>query len=125
MKQRFLLVDDDPETLTLFSRVLSMHFPDAQVTTHLGGHEAIKWMEEQSDVDLVITDYCMRGGDGISLAHYCYHRQIPCIIISGYDAEDITPYLPQGVIQLSKVDCMRPNLLAENVTEALQAAGKK
>ena len=124
MGRHFLLVDDDQGTLDLFSKVIGLNFADVQLTTHICGHDAIKWLEDQNGLDLVISDYCMRGGDGISLAHYCHHRQIPCIIISGYDAEDITPYLPQGVIQMNKIDCMRPNIFADKVNNMLATAGK-
>ena len=123
MAQHFLLIDDDPNTLAVFGSVLQEIFPRVKLSTYPCGHDAIQWLEQKehrAEVDLVFSDYNMAGGDGGSLAHFCYRHGIPCIIVSGYDPEDIEPYLPQGITQLAKGEFVKPSQLTDAVHRALQ-----
>ena len=54
------------------------------------GRSALEYLEQNPDVDVVVTDVIMPGLSGLQLAEYI-HRNMPCvqvIIVSGYEEFD-------------------------------------
>ena len=79
-----LAVDDNPDALALLRLLLRRE--GFAVLTAASGSEALKFMQEHSLPDLVITDYTMPGMTGLEL---CTHlrsrretRHIPIFLLS-------------------------------------------
>lgn len=103
--QRVLIVDDDPEVVRLFSRMVRTRIPVQGCLEAYTGDEALQLMRQQRP-DLVLLDLMMPGLDGKSvleqkaadptLAH------IPVIIVSANNPDYTHVRLP-GAIHLSRV----------------------
>jgi DNA-binding NtrC family response regulator len=83
LRNRVLVVDDDPVVGRSFDRVLSEK--GYVVTTALDAQEALNKLG-QEDYDVVFTDIKMPGMDGVDLASRIKERRpwIPVVIITGY-----------------------------------------
>jgi two-component system cell cycle response regulator CpdR len=81
-----LLVDDDPPTRILLTRMLQQ--PDYVITEADDGIQALDSLE-QSCFDLIITDLRMPELDGIAFAVRAHARwpHIPVVLMSGYFSE--------------------------------------
>lgn len=62
---QILIVEDDEMLRDIMCDIFSSH--DAQVIQAENGHEALEILKKSS-IDAVITDMCMHGGDGVTLA---------------------------------------------------------
>jgi len=62
---RILLVDDEPGTILLVSRLLEKQ--GYEVVSMESGEDAIKYLEKDARFDLVLLDYLMVGLDGLEL----------------------------------------------------------
>lgn len=86
--QSILLVDDDIETLQLFTRLLTTGTEPYRVLQATNGDEALKLLKSRP-VDLVILDLYMPGMDGLTFlkakAHLPKCRKIPVVILSAED----------------------------------------
>ncbi|PWG82165.1 response regulator [Pararcticibacter amylolyticus] len=86
MKKRILIVDDEISILKLLNFVLSK---DYDLTIKNSGVEAIDWLEQGNDPDLVISDLQMPYFDGSSFVRNLkisgYYRDTPVILLSGVD----------------------------------------
>jgi signal transduction histidine kinase len=80
-KKNILVVDDDPKIVKVLKRVASRNFNE--VYTAYSANEAIKILETEI-VDLVLTDYEMKEGDGIHLSKNIKDKYlIPFVVMSG------------------------------------------
>lgn len=88
LQKTILIVDDEPSILKLLSFILS---PKYNLIIKTSGIEAITWLEEGNDPDLIISDLMMPYFDGESLIKNLkisgFYRNTPVILLSG--AEDL------------------------------------
>ena len=88
MKKQILIVDDELSILKLLHFVLSKEY---DLVVKNSGVEAINWLEQGNDPDLVISDLNMPYFDGSSFVRNLkisgYYRNTPVILLSG--AEDL------------------------------------
>jgi two-component system chemotaxis response regulator CheY len=88
MKKQILLVDDEPTIQKLLSFVLSK---DYNLKIANNGYEALLWLEEGYNPDLIILDLMMPYFDGYSLLKALkisgYYSETPVIILSGNDQQ--------------------------------------
>lgn len=87
-KKKILVVDDEPSILKLLTFILSSQY-DMVIKT--SGIEAMSWLEEGNDPDLIISDLMMPYFDGSTLIKNLkisgFYRDTPVIVLSG--AEDL------------------------------------
>lgn len=91
-----LLVDDEPELLSVLAEQLESRAE--KVFPCCGGAEALKTLEN-TDVDLVITDYRMPGMSGLALREEIRKIRpwLPVLILTGNDHEpELLRALPEG-----------------------------
>ncbi|MCH8287602.1 MAG: response regulator [Candidatus Marinimicrobia bacterium] len=81
---KIVIVDDEELVLTSLSSFLSLE-TEYEVTTFTSAEEALKHLEN-SDVDLVMSDFLMPEMDGISFLSEVrkLKPEIPRIILTGY-----------------------------------------
>jgi signal transduction histidine kinase len=81
---RILVVDDDPDTREILSRVLESEY---KVATASDGAEAMSVLESEVP-DLIISDVMMPNADGYDLLEFLRSRQptrdVPVILLSGH-----------------------------------------
>ncbi len=84
MKKQILVVDDEISILKLLNFVLSK---DYELIIKNSGVEAIDWLEQGNDPDLIISDLQMPYFDGSSFVRNLkisgYYRDTPVILLSG------------------------------------------
>ncbi len=82
MKDRVLLVDDDPEQCELLGELLGQQ--DYVVTATTSAEEALERVGRE-DFDAVLTDYGMSGMDGIELCTrlVAVRPDVPVIVVTG------------------------------------------
>lgn len=87
-KKTILIVDDELSILKLLSFILAA---DYDLVIKKSGIEAIAWLEEGNDPDLIISDLLMPYFDGSTLIRNLkisgFYRNTPVILLSG--AEDL------------------------------------
>lgn len=87
-RKSILIVDDELSILKLLSFILAA---DYDLIIKKSGIEAIAWLEEGNDPDLIISDLMMPYFDGSSLIRNLkisgFYRNTPVILLSG--AEDL------------------------------------
>jgi len=93
--RRVLVVDDDPDVLRLFTRMLRVCDEALSVTTALSGEQALEevWA---APPDLVLLDVLMPGMDGWQVLERLHHQDgvsscPPVILVSGQDPVDQPP----------------------------------
>jgi CheY-like chemotaxis protein len=83
-----LLVDDEPEALQLFARVLSMSPCEYRILQATNGHRALGLLRERQP-DVMLLDLIMPGLDGFQVLQQKSQdlsiRDIPVVIISSRD----------------------------------------
>ncbi len=98
MKKRMLIVDDEPSIRLILEHYFSLSY---RVVAKGNGKEAIMWLEEGNEVDVIIADYDMPLMNGLDFirqirAHALYHR-VPLVILSGRDeSKDKIKCLKEG-----------------------------
>jgi CheY-like chemotaxis protein len=89
--KQILLVDDDPEVLSLFSRMLRIHNGDLEIDTASNGQQALEKLQNVCP-DLLLLDIVMPDMDGWQLlAHMAQDEaleQIPTFLVSAQDPTD-------------------------------------
>ncbi|MDB5119541.1 MAG: two-component system response regulator [Sphingobacteriales bacterium] len=84
MKKQILIVDDELSILKLLNFVLS---PTYDLVIKNSGVEAISWLEEGNNPDLIISDLSMPYFDGSlfirNLKISGFYRETPVILVSG------------------------------------------
>lgn len=85
---RILLADDEPDLLASLEDLLAVVLPGAAVTAAQDGLEALHALE-QEPFDLIITDFCMPGLNGIELMRRALHvaPSVPTILLTAYGRE--------------------------------------
>jgi two-component system cell cycle sensor histidine kinase/response regulator CckA len=87
--RRLLVVDDEPAALSITLRMLQgAGFETLQAPS---AREALRLLDQDSRVDLVITDVVMPETDGRALGRLIAERfpGLPIIYMSAYAAEDV------------------------------------
>ncbi|AUN97593.1 response regulator [Bacteriovorax stolpii] len=85
---KILIVEDEEMLLDLFEMLISSEV-DCEITTASNGHEAMDILNQDSDFQLVISDYKMPRASGGELYRFNSIRQnIPFFLFSGGDLED-------------------------------------
>lgn len=84
MKKQILVVDDEISILKLLNFVLSPHY---ELVIKTSGVEALSWLEEGNNPDLIISDLSMPYFDGSlfikNLKLSGFYRHTPVILVSG------------------------------------------
>jgi DNA-binding response OmpR family regulator len=82
-KRTVLIIDDEVDALTLFSRAIGTMFD--LVTKH-DGSEALKWLQAGNVPDLILTDVMMPNMNGEEFIKILRtsksHRHTPIIVVS-------------------------------------------
>jgi DNA-binding NtrC family response regulator len=83
MKKSILIVDDDKSTCRSIAKALSN---DYKIHTAFNGHEALKILDRNNEIQIVLTDVVMPEMNGLELLekiHLKNNRKI-VIMITGY-----------------------------------------
>jgi signal transduction histidine kinase/CheY-like chemotaxis protein len=127
--QKILIIDDEPELLRLFVRMLSAIKPEHQIIQAMNGRRALQLMRQRKP-DMIILDLMMPEMDGFQVLHEKSHdpriRDIPVVVVSSLN--------PRGETAVSKIfSVTRGNGLSihellrcmEEVTRVLIPVGPK
>jgi CheY-like chemotaxis protein len=95
-----LICDDDKDLSELLSEQLVKRGYNVLVAN--SGYKVLELILSQ-EVDLVITDYWMRDGDGGMVANLCKDKGINCIVATGARLEEIKPYVPSTTTVVDKL----------------------
>jgi CheY-like chemotaxis protein len=92
-----LIVDDEKPFLLSLADGLASYAKDFKVITAFNGKEAVKVLDDSTEVDLVVTDLRMPKMDGFELlAHLSgNHPEIPVIVMTAYGTPEIEERLQQ------------------------------
>jgi len=91
-----LLVDDEPEYVKIFQNIIKQNYPNVHIAS--SGESALEMIQNEVP-DIVITDICMPGMDGVTLMKkaLCQYPEIIFIGITGYDdIEKAIEFLKKG-----------------------------
>ena len=95
--KRVLLVDDDPESLQLFSRMLSSAEPSYEVLQATSGQRALGLLRERRP-DAMLLDLVMPGMDGFQVLDAKIEdpsiRDIPVVVISSVLGSKYSGHFP-------------------------------
>ncbi|PYF76863.1 response regulator [Pedobacter nutrimenti] len=98
-RKSILVVDDELSILKLLSFILSA---DYELIIKKSGIEAIDWLEEGNDPDLIISDLMMPYFDGSTLIRNLkisgFYRNTPVILLSG--TEDLAEKVKEMPFQI-------------------------
>ncbi|RKX27105.1 MAG: hypothetical protein DRP45_01860 [Candidatus Zixiibacteriota bacterium] len=117
---RVLIVEDDPVSLKLASSVLKKH--GYEVTGADSGKQAISHIEEEGDVDIIVSDIMMPVMDGFTMMTYLKAdsrlSRIPVVLCTALnDADSVKKALDLGAVgYLTKP--INPKALVEKVRAA-------
>lgn len=102
-----LFVDDNILLGKISCEILTRHGYRA-VLAH-NGSEALRAYEQQP-VDIVITDMCMDGMDGLQLARALHQKdpKLPILLVTAYD-----PVSSDEILKCLPKDALFPELLKE------------
>jgi len=115
-----LIIDDEPSILKLLNFILSSTY---DLTIKTSGIEAIAWLEEGNDPDLIISDLMMPYFDGSLLIKNLkvsgLYRNTPVVLLSGADdlAEKVEamPFVVDRFLQKP----FNPTALKASISELL------
>jgi DNA-binding response OmpR family regulator len=120
MRRQILIVDDELSILKLLNFILSK---DYDLVIKHNGADAISWLEDGNDPDLIISDFEMPYIDGGSFIRNLkisgFYRNTPIILLSGADnLDNIVSRMP------FQADCyfkkpFNPAELKSSISEAL------
>jgi CheY-like chemotaxis protein len=124
-----VVVDDDPVIRTYISTILQReHFQALEAANSAQALEILR--KFGGDVNLIVTDIQMYGGDGLSLARLVkeYFPTVQIILVSGYENPNVEfefvqkPFTPKAL--LNAVHKVLANLsIASVAREARKPAG--
>ena len=78
--EHILLVEDDPDLLSVLTQVLEQEGYRVSPAARRSDVQSVMRREE---VDLIVTDSALRGGNGDDVATAGARRNVPVIMISG------------------------------------------
>ena len=78
--RHILLVEDDPDLVTVLTEVLEQE--GYRVSTAMRRPQA-RALLRKGDVDLIVADSALRGGNGDDVAKAAVQRGLPVIMMSG------------------------------------------
>ncbi len=121
-----LVVDDDPDMVRLFTRMLRRLPEPCQVRQAYSGIECLRLMASQRP-DVVILDLLLPDLDGLSVVEQIKHdpllREVPIVMASAFGASDAIQKMAHGTLIFSKREGFEPIELVRCV-EALVGALK-
>ena len=97
-KQKILCVDDDKSILTLLEDALSLKY---DVIKAYDGEEALSILEDDKEINIVISDHYMDKMDGLTFFEELKIRRPETyrFLISGYmDLVSVLPKIEAGVV---------------------------
>ena len=119
-KKVILVVDDEPSILKLLNFILSAQYA---LIIKTSGIEAIAWLEEGNDPDLIISDLMMPYFDGSTLIRNLkisgFYRNTPVILLSG--AEDLDEKVKEMPFKIDRFieKPFNPTILKSHITDLL------
>lgn len=119
-KKTILVVDDEPSILKLLSFILSSQY---EMVIKISGIEAMSWLEEGNDPDLIISDLMMPYFDGGTLIKNLkisgFYRNTPVILLSG--ADDLADRVSEMDFKIDRFleKPFNPSILKSYITELL------
>jgi DNA-binding response OmpR family regulator len=78
--EHILLVEDDPDLLNVLIQVLEQ---EGYRVSAASRRDQARAMLRKGDVDLIVTDSALRGGNGDDVAKAAARRKLPVIMMSG------------------------------------------
>ena len=122
MKRRILIVEDELGARRLMEYLLGAYY---QVTAVTNGKEAIHFLDEGNEVDLIISDIEMPIMTGLEMVTYMrdmpVYSEIPFILVSSRDKSAVETALGyQEVNYINKP--LQPKTLYRKVEEVLSRA---
>ena len=96
---KILCVDDEKNVLKSLRRLFMDH--DYEILTARSGKEGLEILEEQRDIQLIISDYRMPEMDGVEFLRraYEYSPETIRIVLSGYaDTASVVAAINEGQI---------------------------
>ena len=119
-KLRVLLVEDDEEMATQVKRLLVKHF-SAEIQFTLLAEKALQ-MFETGQFDLVLLDYQLSDGDGLSILREITSREghPPAVMVTGHgDEETAVQAFRAGAAGYVVKDQRLPTMLPDVINKAL------
>ena len=119
---KVLLVDDEVSFVEAFSERLVMR--NLEVLEAFNGEEALKALETNNDIEVVILDVKMPGMDGIETLTQIKKRfpLVEVIMLSGHaDVESAIDGMKQGAFDY----LMKPSDIDQIITKVTEACAKK
>nr|MCU0507767.1 response regulator [Anaerolineae bacterium] len=112
--RKFLVVDDDPDTLDMHARIVQDRSPANQVYKARNGLEALRVLQEER-IDLVLLDLMMPEMDGFEVLEAMRDRpsarDVPVIVVTGQTLSEsemarlnlgVTKVLSKGVFSIEE-----------------------
>ena len=118
MSLKILLVDDEPDVLTGYERVLRKRF---SVETAPGGEQALALLESQGPYAVLVADQRMPGMTGVEFlaAAKAVKPQAARLMLTGYaDLQDLTAAVNVGEVQYYLTKPWDPDGLVATVEQA-------
>ena len=114
-RKEVLVVDDDPDVLRSFMRLLEDH---ADVKVALGAETALKVLESKH-FDTVVVDFTMKGPNGGWLLRQVRDKypHIERILLSGSSYAELSRYLEPGLVDRFLEKPLEGDELIEAVSE--------
>ncbi len=123
-KPKILLVDDSRPILRLLEVLLNKKYEVFAASSVL---TALNWLHDNNTPDLIITDIQMPSIDGVEfishLENSSYYSDIPILILSGYDDEEISERCQKLKIAGYITKPFDPIQLKESINEILTKNG--
>ena len=86
MKKNLLIVDDEPSIGLILEHYFSQEY---KVVVKTNGYEAMKWLQEGNQTDVIVADYEMPFMNGLDfikqLRASTLYKDIPLVMLSGKD----------------------------------------
>jgi YesN/AraC family two-component response regulator len=122
--KKILVVDDDPDTLEMHTRIVQAHSQSHQVLAARNGFEALEHLQREQ-IDLVVLDLMMPELDGFGVLEAMQQeetaREIPVIVLTGQVlTEKEMARLNRGVATVLSKGLFSPEETLAQVDSALE-----
>ncbi len=95
MTAKILVVDDDPGVVELLAENFENCFAGVELITASSGYNAIKILQNNRNIEIVISDYNMPDGTGLDLLNYLVQSKHAIFVI--VHTSDLNPILPDQI----------------------------